>query len=327
MDSATKNVNGLPYTTRLNKTIRLKGNKSRIFRKMLKNYELYLFVLPALAYFIIFCYLPMYGVQIAFKDFLASEGIWGSPWIGTKYFEYFFHSFNFWQLIKNTVGISLYSLAAGFPAPIILALMLNEIKNSTFKKIVQNFTYAPYFISSVVLVGMIMAFLSPTNGIVNEVIKNLGGKPISFMTKAPWFKSIYVWSGIWQSTGWGSIIYLAALSGIDTQLHEAAIADGATRIQRIWHINIPWIMPTMVILLILNCGSIMNVGFEKIYLMQNPLNMDSSDVISTYVYRMGLLNAKYSFSTAVGLFNSVVNFTLLVIVNSISKRLSETSLW
>lgn len=321
------NITQLPNTADINKDLILKGKKSNIFLKMLKNYELYLFVLPALAYFIIFCYVPMYGVQIAFKDFMASKGIWGSPWIGIKHFAYFFKSFQFWLLIKNTVGLALYSLAAGFPAPILLALMLNEVKNRTFKKIVQNITYAPHFISTVVMVGMIMAFLSPTNGVINELIKTLGGQPISFMTKASMFKSIYVWSGIWQGTGWGSIIYLAALSGIDPQLHEAAITDGATRLQRIWHINIPCIMPTVVTILILNCGSIMNVGFEKVFLMQNSINMEASDVISTYVYRMGLLNSQYSFSSAVGLFNSVVNFALLVIVNSIAKRLSETSLW
>jgi len=193
--------------------------------------------------------------------------------------------------------------------------------------VVQNVTYAPHFISTVVMVGMIVSFLSPNLGVINQIIKAFGGEPIYFMTRSDLFKSIYVWSGIWQNAGWSSIIYLAALSGIDMELHEAAIVDGATRLQRIRHINIPGIMPTVVVLLILNCGSIMNVGFEKIFLMQNSLNMESSDVISTYVYRRGLLNAQYSFSSAVGLFNSVINFTLLVIVNRISKSVNETSLW
>lgn len=301
--------------------------KSVTIKNIIKNYELYLFILPALAYFLLFCYGPLYGIQIAFKDFIASKGIWGSPWVGMKHLNYFFHSYYFGRLITNTVGISFYQLLAGFPIPILLALMLNEVKNNRFKKLVQNVTYAPHFISTVVMVGMILTFLSPSSGIVNQVIKFLGGEPISFMTKASMFNDIYVWSGIWQNAGWGSIIYLAVLAGIDTQLHEAAIVDGATRFQRILHINIPGIMPTMVIMLIMNSGTIMNVGFEKVFLMQNSINMEAADVIATYVYRTGLLNAQYSFSAAVGVFNSVINFIILVFVNSIAKRLSETSLW
>lgn len=300
---------------------------SKALKKITRNYELYIFILPALAYFLIFHYGPMYGIQIAFKDYIASKGIWGSPWVGMKHLNYFFKSYHFWMLIKNTLGIAVYSLIAGFPIPILLALALTEVKNKRFKKLVQNVTYAPHFISMVVMVGMIMAFLSPSNGVINQLIKFLGGEPIAFMSKSSMFKNIYVWTGVWQSAGWGSIIYLAALAGIDTQLHEAAIVDGATRLQRIWHINIPGIMPTMVIMLIMNCGSIMNVGFEKVFLMQNAINMEASDVISTYVYRIGLLNAQYSFSAAVGLFNSVINFALLIIVNSVAKRVNETSLW
>ena len=296
-------------------------------KKILRNYELYIFILPALLYFLIFHYGPMYGVQIAFKNFVPTKGIWGSPWVGLKHFNNFFDSYYFGLLLKNTLGISIYSLVAGFPIPIILALMLNEVQNVRFKKLVQNITYAPHFISTVVMAGMLVAFLSPSNGIVNEVIKLFGGEPISFLTNTSMFKDIYVWSGVWQGTGWGSIIYLATLSGIDQQLHEAAIVDGATRLQRIWYINIPGITPTMIIMLIMNCGHIMNVGFEKIFLLQNPLNMEASDVISTYVYRVGLINAQYSFSAAVDLFNSVINFALLITVNTISKRVSETSLW
>jgi len=301
--------------------------KNKVLKRIIKNYELYIFILPAFLYFIIFHYAPMYGVQIAFKDYIATKGIIGSPWAGFKHFNYFFKSYYFGVLMKNTIGISLYSLAVGFPIPIILALLLNELKYERFKKLVQNVTYAPHFISTVVMVGMIVSFLSPESGIVNQVIKAFGGEPIYFMTRSDLFKSIYVWSGIWQNAGWSSIIYLAALSSIDMELHEAAIVDGATRLQRIRHINIPGIMPTVVVLLILNSGSIMNVGFEKIFLMQNSLNLESSDVISTYVYRRGLLNAQYSFSSAVGLFNSVINFMLLVIVNKISKSVNETSLW
>lgn len=304
-----------------------KSEFENILKRIGKNYELYIFILPAFLYFAIFYYAPMYGVQIAFKDFIATKGIAGSPWTGFKHFNYFFSSYYFNLLVRNTIGITLYSLIAGFPVPILLALLLNELKNKRFKRLVQNVTYAPHFISTVVMVGILLTFLSPSSGIVNQLIKVLGGEPIAFMAKPGMFKDIYVWSGIWQNSGWGSIIYLAALSGIDVQLHEAAIVDGATRLQRIRYINIPGIMPTMIILLVLNSGSLMNVGFEKIFLMQNSLNMETSDVISTYVYRNGLLNAQYSFSSAVGLFNSVINFILLVLVNKAARRLSETSLW
>jgi putative aldouronate transport system permease protein len=302
-------------------------SRRKIGKKILINYELYLFILPALVFFLIFQYGPMYGIQIAFKNFIAVKGIWGSPWIGLTNFENFFKSYYFWILIRNTVGISIYSIVAGFPIPIILALMLNEVKNTKFKKIVQNVTYAPHFISTVVMVGMIIIFLSPTNGIVNQLIRLLGGESVSFMTKSNMFKSIYVWTNIWQHAGWGAIIYIASLSSIHPSLHEAAIVDGATKVKRIWYINIPGILPTMVIILILNAGTILSVGFEKVFLMQNSLNMDTSDVISTYVYRMGLQNARYSFSSAVGLFNSVVNFILLISVNTLARRLGETSLW
>ena len=306
--------------------IPFKSQKS-LFKKALKNYELYIFIFPALVYFIIFHYGPMYGLQIAFKDFNASQGIWGSPWVGLTNLMNFFNGYFFWVIIKNTIGIALYTLIVSFPIPIILALMLNEVKTPFLKKTVQTVTYAPHFISTVVMVGMILTFLSPSTGIVNTFLKTLGMNPISFLTKNEYFSSVYVWTGIWQSAGWGSIIFLAALAGIDPELHEAAVIDGATRLKRIWHINIPGILPTMVIMLILNTGSIMNVGFEKIFLMQNPLNLGASEVISTYVYKVGLQSAEYSFSAAVGLFNSVINFILLVLVNSIAKRLNETSLW
>ncbi|MDI6618425.1 MAG: ABC transporter permease subunit [Clostridiales bacterium] len=310
--------------------IYVKRNTRRIHKvlnKILYNYDLYLLLLPSFIYVIIFHYYPLYGLQIAFKDFIPTKGIWGSPWVGFEHLKRFFNSYYFWTLIKNTLGISLYSLIVGFPIPIILALMLNEVKSNFFKKLVQTVTYAPHFISTVVMVGIILAFLSPTSGILNTLIKFLGGEPIAFMQKPEWFKTIYVFTGVWQGAGWGSIIYLAALAGIDPQLHEAALMDGATRLQRIWYINIPGILPTIVILLILRSGSIMNVGFEKVFLMQNQLNMEASDVISTYVYRSGLLQAQYSFSSAVGLFNSVINCFLLVIVNSITRKIGETSLW
>lgn len=283
--------------------------------------------LPVLAYFIIFHYIPMYGVQIAFKDFIANKGIMGSPWVGFEHFERFFDSFYFWRIIKNTLGIGIYELVVGFPIPIILALMIHELRTGKFRKFVQTVTYMPHFLSTIVMVGMIMMFLSPASGLINVVILLFGGEPISFMTEPGWFKSIYVWSGVWQTMGWSSIIYIAALAGIDPQLHEAARVDGASRLCRIWHINLPGIAPTIIVLLILNMGSILGVGFEKVFLMQNDLNMESSDVISTNVYRSGILGAQYSFSAAVGLFNSVVNFIMLLIVNRIARKVSSSSLW
>jgi putative aldouronate transport system permease protein len=301
--------------------------RRRALKKVFSNYELYLFILPALLYFLVFHYLPMYGVQIAFKDFNPVKGIWGSPWVGFEHFTRFFQSFHFWTLIRNTLGISLYSLAVGFPIPILLALMLNEVRSSAFRRFVQTVTYAPHFISVVVMVGIILTFLKPPNGLVNQFLRILGGQPVSFITKEYLFKSIYVLSGVWQSAGWGTIIYLAALSAIDAEIYEASIMDGASRLQRIRHINIPGILPMIVILLILNTGTLMSVGFEKVYLMQNPLNMGSSEVIATYVYKAGLQQFQYSFATAVGLVNSAVNFILLVTVNSIARASGETALW
>ena len=249
-----------------------KNNRlAKIRKDFLKSWQLYAFLLPALSYFIIFHYVPMYGVQIAFKNFIASEGIWGSPWIGFDHFTRFFNSYYFWRLIKNTLILSLYQLLL-FPLPIILALSLNELKNGAFKKWAQTLTYAPHFISVVVVVGMIVIFLDPINGLVNQVISLFGGEQIRFLDNPKWFRHVFVWSGVWQSLGWGSIIYLAALAGVNPELHEAAEVDGATRMQRILHINIPSILPTIIVLLILNIGSFMSVGFEKVLLLQNSLN-------------------------------------------------------
>jgi putative aldouronate transport system permease protein len=286
-------------------------------KKALTSWQLYVMILPAFLFFLIFHYGPMYGVQIAFKDYMPSLGIWGSPWVGFDHFERFFDSYYFWELLRNTIGISAYSLIASFPLPIILALALNEIKAGPFKKTVQTVTYAPHFISVVVLVGMIIAFLSPTTGIVNIALEAMGFDSHPFMEDPRWFKTLYVFSGIWQSTGWNSVIYMAALSGVDPQLHEAATIDGASRLQRLWHINLPVLVPTIVILLIMNFGSIMSVGHEKVLLMQNPLNMPSSNIISTFTYQQGLLNAQYSYAAAIGLFNSVINAILLLTVNKI----------
>lgn len=304
------------------------GNKKAPWRKrVMHNWELYLFIAPCMLYFFVFHYLPMYGVQIAFKNFQPARGISGSPWVGFDHFERFFNSYYFWDLLWNTLSISLYELAIGFPLPIILALAFNEIRNGIFKKSVQTITYAPHFISIVVMAGMIITFLSPSSGILIRMIEWVGLQPANFLEDPAWFKTVYVLSGVWQSAGWGTIIYLAALSGVDPQLHEAAIVDGASRFKRVLHINIPTIIPTISILLILNVGNILGVGYEKILLLQNSLNMESSDVISTFVYRAGLVNNQLSFSTAVGLFNSVVNAILLITVNRIAKKTSDNSLW
>lgn len=314
-------------SAKVSRSAEIPKRRISIIADMRKNYELYLLSIPTFLFFVIFMYGPMYGVQIAFKDFIEVKGIVGSPWVGFEHFERFFKSYSFWTLIKNTLGISLYSLAVGFPAPIILALMLNEVRSRKFKKTIQMVTYAPHFISTVVLVGILVVFLSPQTGLINNARAALGMERINFLAVPEYFKTIYVLSGLWQGIGWSSIIYISTLSGIDPQLHEAAIMDGANKFQRIWNIDIPGILPTATILLIMNMGHIMSVGFEKIFLMQNSLNMQTSDVISTYVYRMGLVSAEYSFSAAVGLFNSVVNMILLIIVNTVTKWMGGNSLW
>lgn len=303
------------------------GHSQLAIKQVKKHWQLYIVMLLPLILIIIFSYGPMAGLQIAFKDFNAVKGIWGSPWVGLKHFKNFITSYQFIRLLLNTLEISIYSLLAGFPIPILLAIMLNECLNSKFKKTVQFITYAPHFISTVVMVSVVLMFLSPRGGMINNITSFFGQERVDFIAKPEYFKSIYVWSGIWQTMGYSSIIYFAALAGIDPALYEAATVDGASKMQRIWHIDIPGILPTILILLIMDCGKLMNVGYEKVLLMQNSLNMSSSDIISTYVYRMGLENAQYSFSAAVGMFNSVINTILLVTVNWISRRCSETSLW
>ncbi|MBX3012758.1 MAG: sugar ABC transporter permease [Caldilineaceae bacterium] len=296
-------------------------------RSFRRHWQLYLIMLPALLYFFIFRYIPMANAVIAFKNYNVVAGIWGSPWAGFRHFELFFKNPVFWDLLENTLVLSLYALAVGFPIPIILAIALNETGNGFFKRTVQMVTYAPYFISTVVLVSMIMLLLSPRLGVVNLGLQALGMEPINFLGRPNLFSSIYVWSGVWQTSGYAAIVYLAALAGVDPMLYEAARVDGASRWQKILNIDLPGIMPVAVILLILNVGSLLAIGFEKVYLLQNPLNLSSSEIIATYVYKIGLLNANFSFATAVGLFNSVVNMILLVLVNAYVKRVSEMSLW
>ena len=296
-------------------------------KTLFKYWQYYLLLIPALAYIFIFNYMPMYGVQIAFKDFRGNLGIWGSPLVGLAHFKRFIEFPNFLQIVWNTIAINLYDLAVGFPMPIILALLLNEVRSTSYKKVVQMVTYAPYFISTVVVCGMIMLFTNRDMGMLNNIRELMGMERISFMTEAGMFRSIFVLSGVWQSTGWGTIIYLAVLSGVSPELVEAARMDGANRLQVIRHVNIPHIIPTVIILFILRCGSIFNLGFEKVFLLQNPLNLSVSEVISTYVYRIGLLGAQFSYSTAIGLFNTICNVILLIAVNKISAKISETSLW
>lgn len=304
-----------------------KPKSKNLSKRIFDCWQLYLFVLPAIICLLLFSYVPMYGVQLAFRDYNPIMGITGSPWVGFEHFIRFFNSYQFKQLISNTLILSLYSLIVGFPIPIILALALNQVKNSKFKKFVQTVTYAPHFISVVVLVGMLGIFFSVNGGLVNQVVQLFGGEPKLFMGEVKYFRHMYVWSGIWQSMGWSAVIYLAALSGVSPELHEAATVDGATKLKRIWHIDLPTILPTIVTLLILNCGSVMSMGFEKAFLMQNPLNTEHSEIIATYVYKMGLINAEYGFSTAVGLFNSVINCILLISVNKISKKIGQDGLW
>lgn len=309
------------------RTLQRSAKRHLVWKQMKANYFLYLFLLPATVYLLLFCYWPMYGIQIAFKDFKSFLGVNGSPWVGLKHFGNFFNSPRFALMLGNTLAISVYSLLAGFPLPIILALLLNYTPNMKMKRFVQTASYAPHFVSVVVLAGMINVFFSPTTGFVNNILASLGFEKIFFLGDPKWFRHLYVWSGVWQSTGWGSIIYLAALAGVSPELHEAAVIDGANKLQRIWNIDIPSIVPTMVILLIMSFGSLMNVGYEKVYLLQNDLNLATSETISTYTYKIGLQSGQYSYSTAIGLFNNVVNFTLLLVVNKVSKVLSGSSLW
>ena len=300
--------------------------KKRI-RKVVVHWQLYVMVLPALMYLIIFSYKPMYGLIIAFKDYNFKRGILGSEWVGLNHFTRLFDSYWFPIILKNTLTISCISLILGFPLPIIFALLVNEIKGQKIRKIVQTVSYAPHFISTIVMCGLVILMLSPDGGIVNIFLKAIGMEPIFFMQKPEYFKWIYVLSGIWQGTGWSAIIYIAALSGVDPSLVEAAEIDGASRFRRIVHIYFPALIPTIVILLIMQCGSVMSVGHEKVYALQNSANLPGSEVISTYVYKVGLNSQDFSFATAVGFLNSVVNSIVLVTVNTIAKKVNNSGLW
>ena len=304
--------------------------RSDLPHRIKKNWRLYLFLLVPVAYILIFAYVPMAGLQLAFKRFNAADGIWGSPWVGVEQFQRFFSSYQFGRVLKNTLTLSLYGLLAGFPFPILLALILNSLRSDRYRKTAQTITYLPYFISTVVLVGILAQVLNPRVGLVANITLALsGGEPANLMASPDAFPHLYVWSGVWQAMGYNSIIYIAALAGVDPNLHEAAQIDGANRFQRVLHIDFPAILPTATILLILNAGQLMNVGFEKAYLMQNSMNQSASEVISTYVYKVGLAASvtDFSYATAIGLFNSVVNMVLIVLVNFASKRLNGNSLF
>lgn len=287
---------------------------------------LYLMLIPGLVYIVIFNYIPMYGVTIAFKDFYASKGIMGSPWVGLEHFKRVFRSPDFLQILWNTLSLSIYQLLITFPLPIFLALLINSCHSKRFGKFVQNVTYAPYLVSVVVLVGMMMIMFAP-RGVFNNIIDILGGERRLFMGDAKYFRHIFVLSAVWQTTGWNSIIYLETLSGVSTELYEAARMDGASKFQRILHIDIPHIVPTIAIILTLNAGAVMSMGFEKAYLMQNDLNIGVSEILSTYVYKKGLLDIDYGYSAAVGLFNNVINLIILLLVNKAAKKITDSSLF
>lgn len=311
------------------KQIQSKLNTKRYLLSISRNWGLYLLLLPAFVLTLIFAYRPMYGVLMAFKDYKPSLGIMGSPWTEPwyKYFERFWKSFQFKNTIQNTLIINLYSLVAGFPLPILMALIVNQMQAKRFKRVFQTITYMPHFISTVVMVGILLIFLSPGSGLIGNIYALFGATAPNLLASPKAFYSVYVWSDIWQHVGWDSIIYLAALSSVDPSLYEAATVDGASRWQKIKHIDFNTILPTAVILMILRMGSLMGLGFEKVYLMQNDLNLMGSEVISTYVYKMGIISTQYSYSAAISMFNTIINFILLIAVNQVARRMSESSLW
>ena len=298
----------------------------RLLEDLRTNWLVYLLAVPAVVYFFVYCYIPIGGLVIAFKDYNITQTIWEAEWVGFEHFIDFFEGYYFGRLIRNTLTISLSTLVFGFPVPILFALLLNEMRNLKYKKLAQTITYIPHFISIVVICSMILDFTS-VDGLINTIIKYFGGEPISFLSKAEWFVPVYVVSDIWQTFGWNSIVFMAALTAVDPALYEASRLDGASRLQQIWHISLPSILPTVVTMLILRMGTVMNVGFEKVMNLYNTSTYRTADVISTYVYRQGILSADYSFSTAVGLFNSIISLLLVVLANKVSRKLSETSLW
>ena len=300
-----------------------------LFMQMRRRWQLYVLLILPLAHILIFSYVPMLGAQIAFRDYRVADGIWNSQWVGLENFERFFNSFQFERLIINTITLGIYLLFAGFPIPIILALSLNQVRNLWFKKTVQLATYAPHFISTVVMVGLILQMLNPRFGVLAQLTNSLGLAPVNAMSRPELYQSIYVWTDIWQHMGFAAIIYLAALTTIDPSLHEAAVVDGASKLQRVWHIDIPGIMPIATMLLILNFGNFINIGFEKVLLLQNPINTSTSEILDTYLYKVGLASPTldFSYATAIGLFKGVIALVMVVFANYSVKKLGQESLW
>ena len=305
------------------------GQKKSKGRYRLSKTELQFWIIVAvpLLYILLYCYVPMGGIILAFKDYSIRKGIWGSEWVGLRYFRQFLTSPSSLNVIKNTLILGIYSLVVTFPLPIVLAIMLNEMRSLKYKKFIQMVTYAPYFISTVVFVGMLMQLFSQRTGIVNVLLKKIGMDPVNFLGNSSCFRSLYVWSGLWQGAGYSSIMYIAALAGVDPQLQEAAIIDGASKMQRIWHVDLPEIRPTIVTCLIFSCAGAIAIGFDKVYLMQNSLNANVSEVIATFVYKVGLVNSDIGFSTAAGLFQSLVSFLILVTANKICRKMLDIGLW
>jgi len=301
--------------------------KRPLWKDIKRDYWLYIFLIPVIAYYALFRYLPMYGLQIAWKDFKLIDGIWGSPWVGWKHFEKLFNTRDFPMILRNTVLLNVYSLVIGFPMPIMLALLFNEVRLLWFKRFTQQLIYIPHFFSWVVMGGMVIGVLSPSTGIVNAIVKLFGGEPVYFMISTFWWPLVFVISGIWKEAGWGTIVYLAAISGVDQELYEAAYIDGANRWKQTWHITLPCIRPTIVILLILRMGSMMDVGFEQVYILMTTPVRSVADVISTYVYRMGIENIYYSQTTALGLFQSIISCVLLLSTNYTSRKLTGGGIW
>lgn len=301
--------------------------QGRFLRTWHNNKTLWLLFLPCLLYYLVFRYAPMFGLVITFKDYNLFKGIWASDWVGVKYYRMFFENPDFWPLMKNTLLLGLYKLVFGFPAPVILAILLNEVRKAAFKRFVQTVSYLPHFISNVIVASMVIMFLSPTGGLINNLLGTFGIAPINFMNEPGLFRGIYVLSEIWQHIGWETIIYLAALTAIDPQLYEAADMDGASRMRKIWHVTLPGISPAIVITLILNIGKVLEIGFEKVFLMQNPAIYDTADIISTYVYRIGMVQGNFSYGASIDLFMGIISLIFIYGANYISRRVSETSLW
>nr|WP_157273026.1 ABC transporter permease subunit [Paenibacillus daejeonensis] len=299
----------------------------RFRRRWSRGKLLLVMFVPCLLYYVLFKYYPMFGIVISFKNYNLYKGVWESDWVGFKYYAMFFQNPDFWLLFRNTFLLGLYKLVFGFPAPILLALMLHEVRNRLFKRFVQTATYMPHFISNVIVASMVVMFLSPTGGLINQLMNSLGLETVHFLTRPEWFRTIYVLSEIWQHLGWETIIYLAALSAIDPSLYEAAEMDGAGRLRKVWSVTLPGITSAIVILLLLNVGKVLEIGFEKVYLLANPTTYETADIFSTYVYRVGMTNGNFSYAAAIDMFTGVVSLVFIVMANSISRKVSDNSLW